>query len=171
MILVYKAVNNINQKTYIGVTNNFSRRIVEHTKSDTPFGNDLKKDITNFTFSFEVFDSYESAYKRENQLVTEIEASSESHYNQRLGGEFGRLGKFASKKAHDNHPTHFSTDNNPMNDPNKKDLMIQKQNRKPVSVEGVEYSGVREAARMLDVSRQGLVYRLKSENYPNYFYI
>lgn len=171
MILVYKAKNLINSKIYVGVTNNFSRRIVEHLKSDTDFGKDLHTHFDSFNFSFEKFGSYTEAYNREAELITEAEASGTNHYNQRLGGELGHLGKFASNKAHDNHPTHFSSDYNPMYDPEKKAKMVAKQKRKPVSVEGIEYSGVREAARILDMSRQGLVYRLKSDNYPDYFYI
>lgn len=42
---------------------------------------------------------------------------------------------------------------------------------KSVSIDGVKYSGVRKAARALHISRQCLVYRLKSKHYPTYFYV
>lgn len=58
-----------------------------------------------------------------------------------------------------------------MNNTDSKQRMIESQSCKKVSIDGVEYYGVREAARQLGSYRQFVVHRLKSDNYPTWFYI
>jgi hypothetical protein len=55
--------------------------------------------------------------------------------------------------------------------PKKVEKMKQAQKRKAVSVDGVLYEGVREAARAVGESRQLVVYRLKSPSFPNWYYL
>ena len=42
---------------------------------------------------------------------------------------------------------------------------------KTVSILGNEYDSIAEAVRQTGIDRQIMRYRLKSENYPDYFYI
>jgi hypothetical protein len=69
------------------------------------------------------------------------------------------------------HPNIWTSDNNPMKNADSKIKMIKAQNRKPVSIAGVEYEGVREAARAVGESRQLVVYRLKSSSFPDWYYL
>ena len=133
-------------------------------------------------FEFEYFKSYEDAYKREAELVTDKECDNPLYYNQRLVGKISRLGNKASEKAvkqrfnnvdgrkNDHNPSHFSSDNNPMKKTELKQKMIKSQRLKPVKVEGVDYFGVREAARQLGMNRKTLLNRLKSPNFPDYVF-
>jgi len=75
------------------------------------------------------------------------------------------------KSIVDNHPNIWSTENNPMNNPISKQKMIDSQKKKEISIDGVIYSGVREAARQLNSYRQFVIHRLKSSNFPDWYYV
>lgn len=175
--VLYKATSP-SGKTYIGVTNNFKRRLKEHGTSPYSFGCAIRKyGKDNFTYTFEQFETADAALNREAELVTLEALSSGSLYNETIGGSFSNtlIGDNPTfrKDVLESHPALFTTENNPMNDPIHKAnaSLYQTANKKAVSVDSVEYSGVREAAKSIGVSRQCLVYRLKSPSFPSYFYL
>lgn len=63
-------------------------------------------------------------------------------------------------KIHSNRPEYIQY---------RKDLMKDKQ--RPISVNGIYYSGIKEAARQLGIGKQTLVGRLKSKNFDTYKYL
>ena len=51
IMYLYKITNNINQKIYIGITNNYKKRWANHGTEDTVISNAIKKyGKENFTF-------------------------------------------------------------------------------------------------------------------------
>jgi predicted GIY-YIG superfamily endonuclease len=173
MYILYKATSP-SGRSYIGVTNNFKRRMKEHMSSKYPFGDALRKyQRHNFDYSFEMFDTLEDALVRESELVNQETLSG--LYNQALGGSL-RTVLLSDNPMHkqsvvESHPGIFSTSNNPMNNPESKQKMIKAQKRKRVSISGVEYDGVREAARQLGSYRQFVIHRLTSKNYTDWYYL
>ena len=173
--ILYKATSP-SGRTYIGITNNFKRRMKEHLSSKWPFGHALRKyGRHNFIFEFEYFDSVEEALLREAELVTPEVLKTKKLYNATVGGQLTNVLEFDNPMHREdvvsNHPNIWSTENNPMNNPESRQRMIESQNRKRVSIDGVEYDGVREAARQLGSYRQFVVHRLKSKNYPTWYYL
>ena len=173
--ILYKATSP-SGRTYIGITNNFKRRMKEYNSSKWPFGHALRKyGKDNFIYDFEYFDSVEQALMREKELVTPEVLKTKTLYNVTVGGELSNVLSYDNpmhrEGAVKNHPNIWTTENNPMNNPDSKRRMIESQNRKRVSIEGVEYDGVREAARQLETYRQLVVYRLKSDNFPTWYYL
>lgn len=173
--ILYKATSP-NGRMYIGITNNFKRRIKEHGSSKYAFGDALRKyGKHNFSFEFEHFDSVETALERESQLVTLEEIKSKRLYNETIGGTLSSVlcvdNPMHRQDVLDNHPNLWTTENNPMNSPESKQKMIESQDRKPVSIDGIIYPGVREAARQLHSYRQFVIHRLKSSNFPTWYYV
>lgn len=173
--ILYKATSP-SGRTYIGITNNFKRRMKEHRNSQWPFGHALRKyGEKNFTFEFEYFDSVEDALAREAELVTPEILKTKKLYNATVGGTISNVllydNPMHNPKVVEKHPNIWSTENNPMNNPDSKRRMIESQKRKRVSIDGIEYDGVREAARQLGTYRQLVVHRLRSENFPTWFYL
>jgi group I intron endonuclease len=173
--VVYKAISP-NGKIYIGVTNNFKRRIKEHMSSKYPFGHALRKyGKNNFVFEFEFFPDVESALERESQLITLEEVSSKKYYNCCVGGALSNV-LLQSNPMHDPdvvkaHPNIWTSKNNPMKNPDSKRKMIESQTRKRVCILGENFEGIREAARAKNISRQLLVYRLKSPHFQEWYYL
>lgn len=175
MYLLYKAIAP-NDRIYIGVTNNFKRRIKEHLCSKFPFGHALRKyRPENFKFEFECFDTVEQALNREAELITLAEVKSKKYYNVSVGGTLSNVLLFDNPmhkpEVLEKHPNIWTTENNPMNNPVSKQKMIENQKRKRISIDGVIYNGVREAARQLNSYRQFIIHRLKSINFPTWYYI
>lgn len=173
--IVYKATSP-SGRIYIGVTNNFKRRMKEHVSSKYPFGHAVRKyGRENFTYEFEFFNTVEEALAREAELVTIKEVQSKKYYNTCLGGTLSNVlindNPMHKNEILNNHPNLWTTENNPMNSPQSKQKMIESQHRKKVSIDGVIYNGVREAARRLNSYRQFVVHRLKSDNYPDWYYV
>ena len=173
--IVYKATSP-SGRIYIGVTNNFKRGMKEHLSSPQPFGHAVRKyGREGFHYEFEEFDTVEDALAREAELVTINEVKSRKYYNTSLGGSFSNVlqndNPMHRQEVLEKHPNLWTTENNPMNNPVSKQKMIESQNRKKVSIDGVIYNGVREAARQLNSYRQFVVHRLKSENFPDWYYI
>lgn len=165
-------------KKYIGVTNNFKRRIKEHGSSPYAFGSALRKyGKEAFIFEFEFFETVEDALKREAELVTVDALQEKVLYNESVGGCLTNVlindNPMHRKEVVDKHPSVWKKGdlNNPMYNPDIKAKMIQSQACKKVSIDGVEYYGVREAARNLGISRQLVVYRLKSPSFSTWFYV
>ena len=173
--ILYKATSP-SGRTYIGITNNFKRRMKEHLSSKFPFGHALRKyGRENFSYEFEMFNTVNEALEREAELVTPEALKSKKLYNSAIGGSFSESLK-GDNPMHrsdvvENHPNLWSTENNPMNNPESKQKMIESQNRKRISIDGVEYPGVREAARQIGSYRQLVVHRLRSKNYPTWYYL
>lgn len=174
---LYKATSP-SGKTYIGITNNFKRRMKEHLSSPYAFGAALRKyGRDGFVYEFEMFDCVEDALLREAELVDLSALEGRTLYNETIGGSFSNVLKnnnpMKNKDVVDNHPCVWRKggENNPMFDPEKKARMIASQECKQVSIDGQIYYGVREAARQLGISRQLAVYRLKSKNQPTWFYV
>lgn len=173
--IVYKATSP-SGRIYIGVTNNFKRRMKEHLSSKWPFGHALRKyGRENMIYKFEYFDSVEDALRRESELVTIKEVKSKKYYNTSLGGTFNFVltndNPMHRPEVLEKHSNLWTTENNPMNNPESKKKMIESQKRKKVSIDGTIYEGVREAARQINSYRQFVVHRLKSSNYPDWYYV
>lgn len=91
MYLIYKATSP-SGRIYIGVTNNFKRRMKEHMSSPYPFGHAVRKyGRQNFTYEFEMFDTVEEALEREAELITSREVQSKKYYNVSLGGTLSNV--------------------------------------------------------------------------------
>jgi len=174
---LYKATSP-SGKTYIGITNNFKRRMKEHLSSPYAFGAALRKyGRENFVYEFETFDCVEDALLREAELVNLATLQERCLYNETVGGSFSNSlrdnNPMKNKDVVEKHPCVWRKggENNPMFDPEKKARMIASQACKKVSVDGQEYYGVREAARQFGISRQLAVFRLKNPNFPTWFYV
>lgn len=173
--ILYKATSP-SGRTYIGITNNFKRRMKEHLSSKWPFGHAIRKyGRENFSYEFEYFENADQALAREGELVTTESLKTKKLYNATVGGILSNVLEYDNPMHRDgvieNHPNIWSTENNPMNNPESKRKMIESQTRKRVSIDGAEYPGVREAARQLGSYRQFVVHRLRSTNYPTWYYL
>lgn len=173
--ILYKATSP-SGRIYIGVTNNFKRRMKEHLSSKFPFGHALRKyGKENFTYDFEYFETVEEALSKESELITIEEVKSKKFYNSTIGGSFSNSLKgdnpMHKPEVLENHPNLWTSENNPMKNPESKQKMIQSQNCKKVSIEGIEYYSVREACRKLGTYRQFVIHRLKSSNFPEWYYL
>lgn len=171
--LLYK-LTDPNGKSYYGVTNNFKRRMKEHRTSDWDIGKALREfGEDNFTMSFEEFETRDEAFNREFELVSP--ESVGDLYNMSVGGNTLTQMLYSNPMKNPeivkDHPNIWSTENNPMNNTLSKEKMITNQKRKAVSIDGVRYEGVREAARAVGESRQFVVYRLKSPTFLTWFYL
>lgn len=177
MYTLYKATSP-SGKMYIGITNNVKRRMKEHNSSPYMFGKALRKyGKKAFTFEYEYFDTLDGVLQREAELVSLDTLSSGMLYNETLGGTLSNVLKgnnpMHNPEVLSKHKALFSTENNPMNNPEIKAKASEYQDasKKRVSIEGVEYFGVREAARSLNTYRQLIVYRLKSKQFPDWYYV
>lgn len=175
--LVYIARSPSN-KIYVGITNNFKRRLKEHGSSPYPFGRALRKyGKANFTYEFINCKDLSEAYEIEELLIGPDEVKDKRIYNIACGGRQGaHIGERNPMKRPEvwkNHPSLFTKENNPMNNPEikAKALKSGEKYKKPVSIKGARYNGVREAARDIGFSRQRLVHRLKSDNYKDHYYV
>lgn len=165
-------------KMYIGITNNFKRRMKEHGSSKYAFGLALRKYGRDaFTYEFEMFKCAEDALAREAELVTIETLKSKTLYNESVGGtlsnSLNNKNPMHDKEVVEKHPSVWRKggSNNPMFNIDSKQKMIESQSCKKVEIDGVVYYGVREAARVLGISRQLAVFRLKSSNRPTWFYV
>lgn len=88
VIYVYKIVNNINDKFYIGVHKNKTKRIDKYMGS----GLNIKRAIEKYgveKFTKEIlkeFETYDEALKYEKELVTQKEVDDKMCYNMKEGG-------------------------------------------------------------------------------------
>lgn len=180
MVVVYVATNKLNNKKYIGVSEHFERRLTEHMRSKYPFGNAMRKYGTiGFHYELIECDTVELAYELEGLMVGPEEVKDPMYYNACVGGIFNPA--FKSKVSGDSHWTKDAVSIH-----NKRSV-IQIQNaltedplvsnnqggagrHRKVVIKGIIYEGVRAAARCLKISRQCLVHRLKSNNFPDYSY-
>jgi len=161
-------------KSYIGVTKDLKRRLKEHKSAKTPLGEAIRcYGFDSFKFVVEEFETRELALDKEFELVS-VE-NLPSLYNETVGGgikkQMSHMNPMKNSEVCSSHPSLWTTENNPMNSEVSKMKMVSNQKRKAVVVEGVEYGGVREAARAIGESRQALVYRLKSPTFPDYYYV
>ena len=174
---LYKATSP-SGKTYIGITNNFKRRMKEHLSSPYAFGAALRKyGRESFTYEFELFDCVEKALEREAELVSLANLESRVLYNETVGGTLSNVlrdkNPMRDQSVVESHPTVWrkGSSNNPMYNPESKAKMISSQACKKVIIDGVVYYGVREAARQHNISRQLVVFRLKNPNFPTWLYV
>lgn len=170
---IYK-LTDPNGKSYVGVTNNVKRRMKEHRSSSWPIGVALREiGEKNFTLIVEEFETRDMALEREFELVS-LDTVKDM-YNVTVGGNTSTQMTFSNPMFNpevvNNHKGTWTSTNNPMKDPTIKAKMVASQKRKPVSVDGVVFNGVREAGRALGISRQLVVFRLKSDSFPSWFYL
>lgn len=175
--MVYKAVSP-SGKYYIGITNNFKRRMKEHRRSKYPFGRALRKyGQASFTFEFVENLTLDEAYEIEELLIGIEEVKSDKCYNISCGGrpdiQIGKLNPMHREDVKAKHTNLWDSENNPMKDPviKARAMKSNEKYKKRVLVEGREYLGVRVAARDIGISRQCLVHRIKSINFPDYKYL
>jgi predicted GIY-YIG superfamily endonuclease len=175
--VLYK-IKSPSDKMYVGITNKFKRRMKEHLSSPYAFGCALRKyGRENFEYEFEFFDTVEDALKREAEIVNPEALLSGLYYNETVGGTLSNVlqnkNPMHCEEVVKNHPSVWrkGDKNNPILNPEIKLKMIKSQACKKVNIDGIEYYGVREAARNLNLSRQCVVYRLKSKSFPTWFYI
>lgn len=163
-------------RSYIGVTKDFKRRLKEHGTSKYAFGHAIRKyGKLNFNYAFEFFNTIEEALHRESQLVTLESIQSRKLYNETVGGALSNVligdNPMHREDIKNSHPNLWTTENNPMKSPNSKERMIKSQKRKKVSIDGTVYEGIREACRQLGTYRQFMIHRLRSSNYPSWYYV
>lgn len=161
-------------KSYIGVTNNFKRRMKEHRNSTWPIGQALREfGEENFNIIVEEFETKDIALEKEFELVSLD--TVDSLYNIAVGGapknQMLYSNPMKQKSIVNGHPNIWTSEYNPMKNTKSKLKMVENQKRKSVSIDGIIYNGVREAARNLNESRQMVIHRLKSPTFPNWFYL
>lgn len=61
--------------------------------------------------------------------------------------------------------------NRPITEEHKEKIRMGRKDRKPISIDGVEYLAIKDAARKLNMYKDTIKRRLKSEKYPNYFFL
>ena len=61
--------------------------------------------------------------------------------------------------------------NRPITEEHKEKIRMGRKDRKPISIDGVEYLAIKDAARKLNMYKDTIRRRLKSEKYPNYFFL
>lgn len=158
-VLIYIATNKVNGRKYVGVTNDFERRLKQHMQSPYPFGRALRKHtLSNFSFDFVNELSRSDALELEELIIGADEVASDKFYNVQLGGNgFGHGNEHLYKT-----------------DPKALENMKRSQDkyRKVVIVEGTEYAGMALAARELGLTPSKLRYRLNStsETFKGWIY-
>lgn len=96
MIVVYCVKNLINEKRYVGVSNNFAARVRQHEsdskRESTPFYNAIRKyGFYNFTFEIlEICKTIRAAYRREKFFIRKLR--SHVSYNQGYNVSWGGRG-------------------------------------------------------------------------------
>lgn len=180
MIVVYVATNKLNNKKYVGVSEHFERRLTEHKRSKYPFGNALRKYGTaGFYYELIECDTVALAYELEGLMIGPTEVKDPMYYNACIGGIWNP--EFKRQTSGDNHWTkdaieiHNKRSVLQVQKALPKDPLVSKNQggigkQRKVVVANVTYEGVRAAGRCLDISRQCLVHRLKSHNFPDYSY-
>lgn len=167
-----------NGKRYVGITNNFKRRMKEHNSSPYPFGRALRKHgRESFTYEFIQCADIDEAYDIEARLVGPEQVADDMFYNISCGGrqdvQFGDRNCMKDPEVVARHSGCWTSENNPMRQ--EKHLKANRERndkkKKKVSVDGIIYNGVRHAARVLGTTRQALGHRLKSENFPDHFFV
>ena len=110
MSVVYCITNSINDKKYIGRTNNLKRRIVQHKndslnencplKYNTPFAHAIRKyGWENFSTSILVENDDENKINElEIYYIEKFNTYGENRYNASKGGEFGYSGRIYESK-------------------------------------------------------------------------
>lgn len=95
-MFIYKITNTINQKIYIGQTNQtIEKRFLQHSKSITPLGDVMRKyGLENFTIEIiEECSTPEQTKERERFWIKTLKSRVPNGYNQSDGGEGIILGE------------------------------------------------------------------------------
>ena len=150
--IIYCLTNKVNGKKYVGQTTNYSKRMSGHQKK-TPcvalYRAIQKYGWENFDKEVLVETDKENVDELETRLIKEHKTRIPNGYNIRAGG--------VANSEH--HPSSVHK---------MKKVMP---NRKPCSIQGVVYNGVRAAAAAIGESRQMIIHRLKSKNYQDWVYV
>ena len=150
--VVYCLTNKVNGKKYVGQTINFPKRMSGHQKKTSCIAvwrAIQKYGWENFDKEVLVETDKENVDELETRLIKEHKTRIPNGYNIRAGGEA----------------------NNAMHPSSVHKMKKVMPNRKPCSIKGVVYNGVRAAAAVIGESRQMIAHRLKSKNFQDWVYI
>lgn len=106
---LYKITNNINNKIYIGITNDYKRRWANHGTEDTVISNAIRKYGKN-NFTFEVLESnisIEDIDQLEIDTIIKYNSLVPNGYNVAKGGRYN-IGSGEIKRGHENNNAHLS---------------------------------------------------------------
>lgn len=190
---IYKITNTINGKIYIGQSKDIERRFKQHIKSKCSYAINraLKKyGVDNFTFEVLYECPIEEMNKWETFYITIFGSLSPKGYNLNMGGngtvtseetkrkmseqrkgtKTGKdnhmFGKIVSERTKKLLSIHSSGSNNPMFGRTG----ANNTKSKPIEIDGIQYGGLREAAKTLNIYHSTIQGRLKSDSFPNYKY-
>jgi len=150
--VVYCLTNKVNGKKYVGQTTNYSRRMSGHQKKTSCIAvwrAIQKYGWENFDKEVLVETDKENVDELERHLIKEHKTRIPNGYNIRAGGEA----------------------NNAMHPSSVHKMKKVMPNRKPCSIQGVMYNGVRAAAAAIGESRQMIAHRIKSKTFPEWVYV
>ncbi|MBR1645980.1 MAG: GIY-YIG nuclease family protein [Selenomonadaceae bacterium] len=92
MVTVYKITNRLNEKPYVGLTQqSIEKRFMQHSKANSPLGNAMRQcGLENFTIEvIERCETLEQAKKQERFWIRVLNSKVPHGYNQSDGGEGG----------------------------------------------------------------------------------
>ena len=150
--IIYCLTNKVNGKKYVGQTKNFSSRMSGHQKKTFCIAlyNAIQKyGWENFDKEVLVETDKENVDEMERSLIKEHKSRIPNGYNIRHGGQA----------------------NNAMHPSSVHKIKKAMPNRKPCSIKGVVYNGIRAAAAVIGENRQMISHRLKSKTFKDWVYV
>ncbi len=174
--VIYQLLNTFNGKKYIGCTSNYTKRKARH-RCRLNAGVHVNRHLQSawnkygqevFEFSVvQILDNREAMFELEADLIDHL---SERFYNLHEGGCGGSSWDKSSKNAsliiakisaaHKGKPKSA-----------EHKAKLSKAKSKPCSVLGVEYPSKKEAVKITGINDVTMWTRLKSDKYPDYYYL
>lgn len=184
MIGIYKITNNINGKCYIGQSIDIKRRFATYRREYKISSNQAilramkKYGISNFTFEILLECEQEWLNYYEINIIKSLNTLSPSGYNLTTGGNYCTVSEETKKKMVKSRGkwTHTKDAKKKMSlaklgkPSGPQSIESRCKRAKPFFIDGVYYIGTREAAKELKMSRNTIKYRLRDDNYKNYYY-